>query len=151
VQVARRFLAARSLVRKRASHYRNIWLNFLMNFCATFEKANKKANIFPGLGRTMPHAAKTKGLRQGENPARWRGHLDHLWRASQNSAGAITPQCPTRKWRGFYRLSFERATVWPRKPSNCAFSRQHDQAKSSECAGMKSIWKGSFGRFRLIG
>ena len=23
-------------------------------------------------------AAKAKGFRQGENPARWRGHLDHL-------------------------------------------------------------------------
>lgn len=23
-------------------------------------------------------AAKAKGLRSGENPARWRGHLDHL-------------------------------------------------------------------------
>ena len=35
-------------------------------------------------------AAKAQGLRSGENPARWRGHLDQLLRSASGSHAAIT-------------------------------------------------------------
>ena len=42
-------------------------------------------------------AAKAKGFREGENPARWRGHLDHLLPRPRSWLAAITPQCPTTR------------------------------------------------------
>lgn len=60
-------------------------------------------------------AAKAKGFREGENPARWRGHLDHLLpRPSKLARGhhaampsedvaSSLPSCgrgkPLRRWR----------------------------------------------------
>jgi hypothetical protein len=43
--------------------------------------------------------AKARGFRQGENPARWRGHLDHLLPArSRYARSSITAPCPTQTW-----------------------------------------------------
>jgi integrase len=39
-------------------------------------------------------AATAKGLRSGENPARWRGHLDHLLSSRQNVAQRHHPAMP---------------------------------------------------------
>lgn len=39
-------------------------------------------------------AAKAKGLRDGENPARWRGHLDHLLPARQKLQRGHHPAMP---------------------------------------------------------
>jgi hypothetical protein len=41
-------------------------------------------------------AAKAKGFREGENPARWRGHLDHLLPDRRSCRAAIMQPCPTR-------------------------------------------------------
>jgi hypothetical protein len=46
------------MVRKRALHYEDTKMILLRNFCAILKKANKKANHFCGLGRTMPNASK---------------------------------------------------------------------------------------------
>jgi Phage integrase central domain/Arm DNA-binding domain len=43
-------------------------------------------------------AAKAMGFREGENPARWRGHLDHLLPKPSRLARATTPQCSTSRW-----------------------------------------------------
>ena len=42
-------------------------------------------------------AAKAKGFREGENPARWRGHLDHLLPRPRSCLAAITPRCLTTR------------------------------------------------------
>ncbi len=44
-------------------------------------------------------AAKAKGFRDGENPARWRGHLDHLLPRPSNWRAGITPRCPMMRSR----------------------------------------------------
>ena len=46
-------------------------------------------------------AAKAKGFREGENPARWRGHLDHLLPARRSWHAATMPRCPMRKLPAF--------------------------------------------------
>jgi hypothetical protein len=44
-------------------------------------------------------AATARGHRTGENPARWRGHLDSLLPARAKCNGsAITPRCPMPSW-----------------------------------------------------
>ena len=44
--------------------------------------------------------ATARGFRQGENPARWRGHLDHLYRAAARSRrSSITPLCTMSRFR----------------------------------------------------
>ncbi len=47
------------------------------------------------------NAAKAKGLRAGENPAAWRGHLDNLFghRPPELRKSSITPRSLTRRWR----------------------------------------------------
>jgi hypothetical protein len=40
-------------------------------------------------------AARVRGFRSGENPARWRGHLDRLLPRRSASSVAITPPWPT--------------------------------------------------------
>jgi hypothetical protein len=46
------------LVRLRGLNYRNIYLIFLEYFCSFFENANRNANNFRGLGRTILTAVK---------------------------------------------------------------------------------------------
>ena len=41
--------------------------------------------------------AKAKGFREGEDPARWRGHLDHLLPRLSKLSRDITPRRPTRR------------------------------------------------------
>ncbi|WP_252865806.1 tyrosine-type recombinase/integrase [Brevundimonas diminuta] len=46
-------------------------------------------------------AAKAKGFRSGENPARWRGHLDHLLPKRQKLTRGHHPALPFEKVPGF--------------------------------------------------
>jgi integrase len=46
-------------------------------------------------------AAKAKGFREGENPARWRGHLDHLLPKPSKLARGHHPAMPYEKVAGF--------------------------------------------------
>jgi integrase len=47
--------------------------------------------------------AKALGLRQGENPARWRGHLDHILPARQKLARGHHPAMPHADVPAFYQ------------------------------------------------
>lgn len=62
-------------------------------------------------------AAKAQGLRDGENPARWRGHLQHLLPSARTSRKAIMPPCPIRTRRHSSPAS-ERRTISRRGRSN---------------------------------
>jgi len=90
-------------------------------------------------------AAKVKGFREGENPARWRGHLDHLLpRPSKLSRGhhAAMPYeevaafvSKLRDREATSALALELRILTPPAP-----------AKSWECVGQKSISPKKFGR-----
>src|SRR5271167_2629138 len=48
-------------------------------FCPQTDLAGKAGNgVAPSWAQQVLDAAKAKGHRTGENPARWRGHLDKL-------------------------------------------------------------------------
>ena len=92
-------------------------------------------------------AAKAKGFREGENPARWRGHLDHLLsRPRRNWRAGITPQCLTTNVCRVCRRTLRGARgSSPRWPLKCASSLPRAPAKSSACAGGeidldKKVW-----------
>lgn len=59
--------------------------------------------------------AKVSGLRPGDNPARWRGHLDNLL-ANPNKLAPVKnhPALPWREIRGFMELLRRREGVSPR-------------------------------------
>jgi integrase len=56
-------------------------------------------------------AAKAKGLRSGENPARWRGHLDHLLSRRQKLARGHHPAVPFHQVPAFVVSLRERDAV----------------------------------------
>ncbi len=56
-------------------------------------------------------AAKAKGLRVGENPARWRGHLDHLLPARQKLSRGHHAALPYAEMSGFMSKLREREAL----------------------------------------
>jgi hypothetical protein len=60
-------------------------------------------------------AAKAKGFRAGENPARWRGHLDHLLPKPSKLRRGHHPAMPYEEVAAFVgRLRERQATACPR-------------------------------------
>ncbi|MEA1605585.1 tyrosine-type recombinase/integrase [Pseudomonas spirodelae] len=54
-------------------------------------------------------AAKAHGLREGENPARWRGHLDNLLSKSDKKAARKGQRFPAMKWKDVPELMLKLA------------------------------------------
>lgn len=54
-------------------------------------------------------AAKAHGLREGENPARWRGHLDNLLSKSDKKAARKGQRFPAMKWQDVPELMLKLA------------------------------------------
>jgi hypothetical protein len=65
-------------------------------------------------------AAKAAGLRSGENPARWKGHLAFLLPRRPKLARGIMPPSLTFKWPPLWRNYKSQAALAPR-PSNSQF------------------------------
>ena len=89
-------------------------------------------------------AAKAKGLRSGDNPARWRGHLATSCRGARSSRAGTMLRCPMRgscvpeRLRGLAR-SFTRL------PRVSAFSPRRARARRSGRDGTRSTarrWSG---------
>lgn len=66
------------------------------------------ATIARGYIEGVLNAAKAKGYRTGENPARWRGHLDHLLTARQRLARGHHAAIPYAELPGFITKLRER-------------------------------------------
>ena len=82
-------------------------------------------------------AAKAKGFREGDNPARWRGHLDHLLPRPSKLARGHHAAMPYEDVAAFVENSGSGKPL-RRWPWNCAFSPRLGPAKSWECGGPKS-------------
>lgn len=65
-------------------------------------------------------AAKARGLRGGENPARWRGHLDHLLPRRSKLTRVTMQRCPMRLCPPS-SLNCGNVSPWRRWRLNCAF------------------------------
>ena len=65
-------------------------------------------------------AAKAKSYRQGENPARWRGHLDHLLPKQSKLTRGHHPALPIRTWP-YSLVACGKATALPHALLNYAF------------------------------
>jgi integrase len=75
------------------------------------EKAETASRVRGRIERVLD-AAKAKGLRTGENPARWRGHLDHLLSRRQRLQRGHHAAMPYDELPGFLgKLGQRRATA----------------------------------------
>ena len=92
-------------------------------------------------------AAKAKGLRNGENPARWRGHLDHqLLRPSKLSRGHH-PAMSYENVAAFIAKLRKREATSALALELCILTAARS-GKSSVCAGEKSTSTRKSGRRR---
>jgi integrase len=80
-------------------------------------------------------AAKAKGFRDGENPARWRGHLDHLLPRPLKLARGHHAAMPYDELAAFVGELRERDATAALALELCILTA--DPVKSSGCAGMK--------------
>jgi len=78
-------------------------------------------------------AAKAKGFRSGENPARWRGHLDHLLSRPSKLARGHHSAMPYEKWLGSSQ-SCRSVKRWPPWPLELCILTA---ARSGEILGMR--------------
>jgi integrase len=72
---------------------------------------NETASRIRGRIEKILDAAKAKGLRPGENPARWRGHLDHLLPKRQKLQRGHHPALPWQELPNFVARLRERPAV----------------------------------------
>jgi integrase len=78
-------------------------------------------------------AAKAKGLREGENPARWRGHLDHLLPRPSKLARGHHAAMPYDEVAGFVAKLREREAIAALALELCILTA----ARSGEVLGMR--------------
>ena len=72
---------------------------------------NETASRLRGRIEKILDAAKAKGYRSGENPARWRGHLDHLLPRRQKLQRGHHPALPYRELPDFMSRLREQKSV----------------------------------------
>jgi hypothetical protein len=87
-------------------------------------------------------AAKAKGFREGENPARWRGHLDHLLPRPSKLAGGHHAAMPYEEVAPFIAKLRERETISALALELCILAA----GRSGEILGMR--WSRSTSRIR---
>jgi hypothetical protein len=73
-----------------------------------WQSKNVTASRVRGRIERVLDAARAKGLRTGENPARWRGHLDHLLPKPRRLTGGHHPAMPFREVPAFVAALRER-------------------------------------------
>jgi integrase len=78
-------------------------------------------------------AAKAKGFREGENPARWRGHLDHLLPRPSKLARGHHAAMPYEEIAGFVARLREREAIAALALEVCILTA----ARSGEILGMR--------------
>jgi Arm DNA-binding domain len=94
--------------------------------------------------------ARVRGYRTGENPARWRGHLEALLpapnklKSGAHHAAMDYADIPSSWSR------CDRKTVLRRGPWNTAFSQRHVRARCAAPHGKKSTWRPGFGLCRRL-
>src|SRR3981081_3543081 len=97
-------------------------------------------------------AAKAKGFREGENPARWRGHLDHLLPNSSKLARGQHAAMPDEEVAGFVAKLRKREAASALALELCILTA----ARSGEILGMrwpeidldKKVWTGPATRMK---
>jgi Arm DNA-binding domain len=94
-------------------------------------------------------AAKAKGFRDGENPARWRGHLDQLLPKPSKLARGHHAAMPYDDVAAFVAKLREREATSALALELCILTAARLE-KSWECAGPKSIWTRESGRCQQI-
>lgn len=103
------------------------------------------ASRLRGRIETVLDSAKARGYRQGENPARWRGHLAQILPPARNCHAAITRRCPMMRSPHSWS-SCKGARRLPRWRWSLSFSPPRGPARLSPPNGARSIWPRRFGR-----
>jgi hypothetical protein len=85
---------------------------------AIWKDKPETANRLRGRIEAVLNWAKARGLRDGENPARWRGHLDHIYSSVAKAKEARALQRGTR-----WRRQAERRARWPGSINSSATPR----------------------------
>jgi hypothetical protein len=108
------------------------------------------ASRLRGRIETVLDAAKAKGFRDGENPARWRGHLDHLLPKPSKLTRGHHAAMPYEDVAAFVAQLREREATAALALEFCILTA----ARSGEvlgAGGLKSIWIRKSGRCQAIG
>ena len=103
-----------------------------------WETRHETASRVRGRIERVLDAARAKGLRSGENPARWRGHLKELCRGGRHLHAVTTAPSPTAKCPPSLP-NYGTAKASLRWRSSSQSYAQFERARQSAQSGLKSI------------